>query len=89
MAMVLVGAMIVGRIETVWSGASTPNRSQGIQSIRYPRPIRLKRGEEIGRFQLGSTVIVLFPKGSVTWHSHLHSEAPLTMGESIAELAMV
>ena len=89
MAMVLVGAMIVGRIETVWAGASTPNRYQGIQTIAYPQPICFKRGEEMGRFQLGSTVIVLFPKGSVTWQSHLQTEAPLKMGESIAEIAVL
>ena len=42
----------------------------------------------MGRFQLGSTVIVLFPKDSVTWHSHLQNAVSLKMGESIAVLAV-
>jgi phosphatidylserine decarboxylase len=88
MAMVLVGAMIVGRIETVWSGALTPNRTQGPQTIEYPKPIYLQQGEEMGRFQLGSTVIVLFPKGSVTWQSDLQEGAALKMGKSIATLQL-
>jgi phosphatidylserine decarboxylase len=88
MAMVLVGAMIVGRIETVWAGALTPNRSQGLQTVEYPNPLYLKQGEEMGRFQLGSTVIVLFSKGGVTWHSDLCEGASIKMGESVAEVVL-
>lgn len=88
MAMILVGAMIVGRIETVWAGALTPNRTQGLQIVEYQNPPYLKRGEEMGRFQLGSTVIVLFPKGSVTWHSDLCEGASIKMGEGVAEIVL-
>jgi phosphatidylserine decarboxylase len=88
MAMVLVGAMIVGRIETVWSGTLTPNRAQGMQTIEYDNPLYLKKGEEMGRFQLGSTVIVLFPKGGVTWHSDVREGASLKMGEGIADISL-
>ena len=86
MAMVLVGAMIVGRIETVWAGKLTPNRTQGLQIVEYPNPPYFERGAEMGRFQLGSTVIVLFPKGGVTWHSDLCEGASIRMGESVAEI---
>jgi len=65
MALVLVGAMIVGSIETIWAGTIAPlhlNRS-GIKTWHYRKPIiKIKKGEEMGRFKLGSTVIILFEK---------------------------
>jgi phosphatidylserine decarboxylase len=90
MAMVLVGAMIVGRIEAVWAGDTSPQRSDGlgIQVVTYEQPVHLKRGEEMGRFQLGSTVIVLFPKGGVTWDPQLREGASIKMGARIAERVM-
>lgn len=59
MSMVLVGAMIVGSIETLWAGTITPRLKREIKSFIYDSPIFLRRGEEMGRFKLGSTVIVL------------------------------
>ncbi|SDK29112.1 phosphatidylserine decarboxylase [Billgrantia gudaonensis] len=59
MVMVLVGAMIVAAIETVWAGQVTPLSGQ-VQRTRFDRPIHLERGAEMGRFKLGSTVVMGF-----------------------------
>lgn len=85
MAMVLVGAMIVAGIETVWTGAITP-AGRHVLSLALesdPETRRLRRGEEMGRFQLGSTVILLFPPGAMDWEGHLSPGAPLRMGQRI------
>lgn len=88
MAMVLVGAMIVAGIETVWSGQVAPpaGRSRVID-VREPRaPVRLEKGQEMGRFKLGSTVILLFPPGAANWDRSLQSGSPLRLGEVIGSL---
>ena len=63
MAVVLVGAMIVASIETVWAGLVTPPKRE-LKTFRYDEaarvPIHLEKGAELGRFKLGSTAIVLF-----------------------------
>jgi len=85
MAVVLVGAMIVGSIETVWSGVVAP-RSASVHCTRYEAltpTVRLEKGEEMGRFKLGSTVVVLFGKDVVSWHPELASLSPVSMGESM------
>lgn len=61
MAMVLVGAMIVAAIETVWAGQITPLSSQ-VQTTRFDEAIELSKGAEMGRFKLGSTVILCFAR---------------------------
>ncbi|WP_089702831.1 archaetidylserine decarboxylase [Vreelandella arcis] len=61
MAMVLVGAMIVAAIETVWSGQVTPLSNQP-QRMQFGQPVTLERGAEMGRFKLGSTVVMCFAK---------------------------
>ncbi|MBL1266762.1 MAG: phosphatidylserine decarboxylase [Halomonas sp.] len=61
MAMVLVGAMIVAAIETVWSGQVTP-LSGYPQRMQFGQPIVLEKGAEMGRFKLGSTVVMCFAK---------------------------
>jgi len=70
MAVVLVGAMIVASVETAWSGRVAPHRGQ-LHSTRYDpaasTPVRLDKGAEMGRFLLGSTVIVLFGPDRVRW----------------------
>lgn len=59
MAVVLVGAMIVAAIETVWAGQVTPLAGE-VQRVRFDTPVRLEKGEEMGRFKLGSTVVMAF-----------------------------
>jgi phosphatidylserine decarboxylase len=82
-AIVLVGAMIVGSIETVWSGTVIPPRSQSIQAWDYKNPIFLKRGVEMGRFKLGSTVIILFEPNMVTWDPEFSQASPIQVGQRL------
>jgi phosphatidylserine decarboxylase len=82
-AMVLVGAMIVGSIETVWAGTITPPHRNRIQFWDYNHPISLKRGEEMGRFKLGSTVIVLTEADTLEFDPTCMMHQDLKMGERI------
>lgn len=86
MAMVLVGAMIVAGIETVWSGQVAPLKKEAMKlfSTEADTPLLLDKGAEMGRFKLGSTVILLFPEGVINWRDHLAAGAPVKMGEVIA-----
>ncbi|MAR91625.1 MAG: phosphatidylserine decarboxylase [Pseudomonadales bacterium] len=89
MAVVLVGAMVVASIETVWAGIVAPPRRR-LQYVDYrPRQqaVALDRGEEMGRFRLGSTVIVLFGPDRVRWQPALRPGSRLCMGEQLATLA--
>lgn len=86
MAVVLVGAMIVAGIGTVWDGqvAPLPRRVTKKDFLNPPRPVQLDRGEEMGRFFLGSTVIVLFPPGAPQWNEPCVAGLPVRMGEQLA-----
>jgi phosphatidylserine decarboxylase len=84
MAMVLVGAMIVAGIETVWRGQVAPLPRQPLLLDRFDAtPPRLEQGAEMGRFKLGSTVILLFPKGSLQWLEGLSAGSLVRMGERL------
>ena len=86
MAMVLVGAMIVASIETVWAGLVTLPRRQ-LHRWRYDQgPIELARGQEMARFLLGSTVILLFGPNQLRWSAELQPGTPLRMGETVANM---
>jgi phosphatidylserine decarboxylase len=85
LAMVLVGAMIVAGIETVWSGQEVPVPRQ-ITERNFsdpPQPVLLEKGAEMGRFRLGSTVILLFGRDAIAWQSELRSGSALRMGAAI------
>jgi phosphatidylserine decarboxylase len=89
MAMILVGAILVSSIETVWAGTITPIR-QRVSSWDYepsttPASIELEKGDEMGRFNLGSTVIVLFAKDAVEWTEALTAGSTLRLGQAIGE----
>lgn len=84
MAMVLVGAMIVASIETVWAGLVTPPKRQ-LQKFSYNDPIELKKGEEMGRFKLGSTVVLLFGKDAMNWEQALCADQPVRMGQRLGQ----
>ena len=90
MAVVLVGAIFVGSIETVWSGEITPPRCKGIKVTSYTTDdtvIQLKCGEELGRFNMGgSTVIVLFGPGCVEWQIGLAPEIRIQFGQTLGRV---
>jgi phosphatidylserine decarboxylase len=87
MALVLVGAMIVASVETVWAGLVTPPKRQ-LKSVRYDEaaraPVHLEKGAEMGRFKLGSTVVVLFGPQQIEWASQWAAGGPVRMGQAIA-----
>lgn len=82
-AVIMVGAMIVAGIETVWSGQITP-KSKQLTTTDFSKPITLQSGDELGRFKLGSTVILLFPEHTINWHTALAENSQLKMGQAIA-----
>lgn len=80
--MVLVGATIVGSMATVWHGVVNAKRSGRIAEWRYDdTDIVLRQGEEMGRFLLGSTVVMLFPKGAIAFNNDWTPERPVRLGE--------
>lgn len=82
MAVVLVGAMIVAGIETVWDGQIAPFASRDIATSLYPyQNITLNKGDEMGRFKLGSTAIVLFAKDKILWGEKFRAGVSTKMGE--------
>lgn len=88
MAQVLVGAMIVAGIETVWGGQVAPQPRTVITQHynRVPVVVQLDKGAEMGRFKLGSTVIMLFAKDAIRWSETLVAGDPLRMGQPIGVL---
>ncbi|TXS89249.1 phosphatidylserine decarboxylase [Parahaliea maris] len=86
MAMVLVGAMIVAGIETVWSGqeAPPPRRIAHRDYAAPPESVQLEQGAEMGRFKLGSTVILLFADGAVSWDEGYTAGSTTRLGEALA-----
>jgi len=85
LAMILVGAMVVAGIETVWAGrvAPPPKHPVTVDYVNPPEPVTLAKGEEMGRFLLGSTVILLFPAGVMTFDSRYEAGASTRMGEQL------
>ena len=81
MAMVLVGALNVGSIETVWAGEVTPGGGRRQRTWQYEDGPRIDRGVERGRFNMGSTVIALFEAGRVSWHPDFSASVLLRMGQ--------
>lgn len=84
MAFVLVGAIFVASMETVWQGEITPPTHHEIRSWDYnDNPVNLKQGEEMGRFNMGSTVIMLFGKNAMQWLEEHNETDPVIMGQLI------
>ena len=85
MAMILVGAINVAAIETIWAGLITPPQGKTISSKIYRgKGINLKKGDEMGRFNMGSTVILLFTKGTPKLSNNLKIDQALKMGEALS-----
>lgn len=83
--LVMVGALFVGSLETVWAGRVTPPHVRGSEPFHYSPmdSIALGRGDEMGRFNMGSTVILLAPPGSVDWDADLQPGQTVRMGQAI------
>ena len=86
--LVLVGATIVGSMATVWHGVVNPPRVKAAREWRYDdKPVSLKQGDEMGRFLLGSTVVMLFPKAPLQFNPSWRPAGAIRMGESMARYA--
>jgi phosphatidylserine decarboxylase len=88
-ALALVGALFVGSIATVWHGDVTPCRPRRAKQLPLDTgraPLRLERAAELGRFNMGSTVILLLPPDAVEWLPGLRPGSPVRVGQTIARL---
>ena len=86
--MTLVGATIVGSMATPWHGVVNPPRTGSVREWRYDdQPIALKQGEEMGRFLLGSTVVMLFSKGQLAFNPDWAPARAIQLGEKMGEQA--
>jgi len=84
--MVLVGATIVGSMATVWHGVVNPKRTNTVSEWTYAdQDIVLKKGEEMGRFLLGSTIVMLFRQGAITFNEDWAPERPVPLGEMMGD----
>jgi phosphatidylserine decarboxylase len=87
MAVILVGAMLVSSMETVWSGTITPPYGHRVATGDWSRrDIKLKKGDEMGRFNMGSTVIVLLPAGAVSTLAELGPDDEVQVGMKLGRL---
>lgn len=89
MALVLVGALLVAGMETTWAGEVTPAKERAIHTTDYRgQGIRLAKGEEMGRFNMGSTIILLLPPGAVQQTRTLRAGQAVRLGQGLATLAL-
>lgn len=87
MALILVGAIFVASIETVWEGVVTPPTASEPRNWVYPsNPPALAKGAEMGRFNMGSTIIVLFGENAVAWQDGLEAGDKVRMGGRLGRL---
>src|ERR1700675_3482011 len=85
-ALVLVGALNVGSMATVWAGDFTPAARRVVTRIAGP-PTTLEKGAELGRFNMGSTVILLFEPNRVRWHPRVHAGSVVRLGQSLGVIS--
>ncbi len=90
MVQILVGATITASMSTVWAGVINPPRTKEVMVYEYlttgETAVHLKKGQEMGAFRLGSTVINLFPKGAVELETYLKAGEPTKMGERLGQI---
>jgi phosphatidylserine decarboxylase len=85
--LVLVGATIVGSMATTWHGVVNSERSGQLREWRYDdQTIQLQQGQEMGRFLLGSTVVMLFPQDRLQFNPAWAPGGAIRMGEAMANL---
>lgn len=88
-AMVLVGATIVGSMATVWHGVVNPPRPGKVRDWHYAAgEVSLKKGDEMGRFLLGSTVVLVYPKDTIELSADWEAETPVRVGEKMGQLVV-
>lgn len=86
MVITLVGAAIVGSMETVWHGTVNPPRTRNVRTWDYTHDnITLKQGDEMGRFLLGSTVVMLFQQGAMQFNPDWQADRPVQMGTAMSQ----
>ena len=86
--MALVGATIVGSMATVWHGVVNPPRPGHLREWRYDdQQLGLGQGDEMGRFLLGSTVVMLFPKGALKFNPEWSPQRTIRLGEKMGDRA--
>ena len=88
-AVILVGALNVGSMATVWHGDVTPRKHREVTALPVTEVLAattLSKGEEMARFNMGSTVILLLPPGAADWAATLHAGRTLRVGERIGTL---
>lgn len=85
MVMVLVGAIFVGSMATVWSGQITPSYGKVIQQWTYDgeEAITIEQGQEMGRFNMGSTVVLLFGEQAVKFNDAIEADEPIQLGHAM------
>ena len=90
MAMVLVGAIFVSCMETVWEGVVNPTLGGSLAVRHFPdaghSPIALQQGDEMGRFNMGSTVILLYGQDRVDWLDELRAGGTVQMGDVLGRI---
>ena len=90
LVLTLVGATIVGSMATVWHGVVNPPRLPQITEWHYDEgAVTLRQGEEMGRFLLGSTVVLLWPRATLDWNPAWQPAAPVRLGEAMGQRAAV
>ena len=88
--LVMVGAIFVGSMETVWEGKITPEYSPTIQHWDYTEQnLRFDKAEEIGRFNMGSTVVLVTPEGQLPELGKISINTPIQMGQHLADYPTV
>ncbi len=85
-ALVLVGALNVGNIATVWAGDVTPAARRAVSRLHAP-PTILDKGAELGRFNMGSTVILLFERDRACWRAEVRAGCAVRLGQPLGVLA--
>ena len=87
MAQIMVGAIFVGSMETVWLGQITPPYTRQLIIREYKdNPVILEQGQEFGHFNMGSTVILLFEKDKLSWLANLDENDPIQVGQVLANV---
>lgn len=86
MAQIMVGAIFVGSMETVWLGQITPTNNRELTIREYnDNPITLEQGQEFGHFNMGSTVILVFEKDSLSWLDNLKAGDGIQVGQELGK----